>query len=72
MAFMAGGQPLPGRIHLPGPIRKVSALSIDVYIASPFPRLTPAHFPWHLYPSPSGDLGGADSRVCHASRVSGT
>lgn len=37
----AGGQPLPGRIHLPGSLKKVSALSTRVYAASPFPRLGP-------------------------------
>jgi hypothetical protein len=35
----AGGQPLPGRIHLPGSLREVSALSTDVYTASLFPRI---------------------------------
>jgi hypothetical protein len=35
----AGGQPLPGRILLPGSLREVSALSTVVYIASPFPGL---------------------------------
>jgi hypothetical protein len=39
---------LPGRIHLPGSLREVSALSTDVYIASPFPRLNLAHSAWHL------------------------
>ena len=39
----AGGQPLPGRLHLPGSLREVSALSTRVYIASPFPRLGLAH-----------------------------
>ena len=48
----AGGQPLPGRIHLPGSLREVSALSTSVYIASPFPRLNLAHSAWHF---PAGD-----------------
>jgi hypothetical protein len=38
---------LPGRIHLPGSLREVSALSTDVYIASPFPRLNLAHIALH-------------------------
>ena len=55
----AGGQPLPGRIHLPGSLREVSALSTDVYIASPFPRLKPGAQRQALSPC----LVGAASRA---------